>query len=84
MRQKGKKFCKYHGMCAHTTDERTTIKISIEQAILKRAKHNRHIYTKQEVNMLETKKIQKTLGRKKRNYTKVLYAFEKMNVSDLE
>ena len=27
---KGKKFCQYHGMCGHTTDECTTLKALVK------------------------------------------------------
>ena len=28
---KGKKFCQYHGMCGHITDECTTLKALVKQ-----------------------------------------------------
>ena len=52
----GKKFCQYHGMYGHSTNECTIITNLIKQAKLKKAKQSTDKkYTKYEVNILVEK-----------------------------
>ena len=80
----GHKFCQYHGMCGHTTDECTTLKALVKQAKQKKGKHfqKKKRFTKHEVNIMVQKEVKKAMKKKKKKRTEDLRAFEKMSVSD--
>ena len=50
----GKKFCRYHGTCGHTTDQCTTFKALDKQAKQKKSKqfNKKKRFTKHEVNAI--------------------------------
>ena len=81
----GRKFCQYHGMCGHTTDECTTLKALVKQAKQKKGNHfqKKKRFTKHEVNIMVQKQVKKALKQnKKKKRTEELRAFENMSVSD--
>ena len=75
----GKKFCQYHGICWHTTDQCTTLKVLVKHAKQKKSKHfdKKKRFTKHEVNVMAQKQVKKALKQKKRKYTEELHAFKK-------
>ena len=83
-----KRFCKFHSMCTHTTDECAILKTLIKQAKNKRPKLNKKKkYTQLEVNVLVQKKVKqvvKNQKKKSQTYSKDLNAFTKMEISDSE
>ena len=80
----GHKFCQYHGMCGHTTDECTTLKALVKQAKQKKGNfQKKKRFTKHEVNIMVQKQVKKAMKKnKKSKRTEELRAFEKMSVSD--
>ena len=81
----GHKFCQYHGMCGHTTDECTTLKALVKQAKQKKGSHfqKKKRFTKHEVNIMVQKQVKKAMKKNKKNKrTEELRAFENISVSD--
>ena len=90
------KWCKYHGKCAHTTDECEDVERMCKEAKKRKRRFNdrrrdvnkrRSKYVKKsEVNALAVKKIKKYLQKKKRakKTTDELRNFEKLSVSSDE
>ena len=62
-KQEGKKFCQYHGMCGHTTDECTTLKALVKQAKQKKGSHfqKKKRFTKHKVNIMVQKQVKKAM-----------------------
>ena len=67
----GKKFCQYHGMCGHTTDQCTTLKALVKQAKQKKNNHfdKKKRFTKHEVNVMVQKEVKKALKQNIRKRT---------------
>ena len=83
--KEGHKFCQYHGICGHTTDECTTLKALVKQAKQKKGNHfhKKKRFTKHEVNIMVQKQVKKAMKKsKKKKRTEELRAFEKMSMSD--
>ena len=74
---KVKKFCRYHGMCGHTTDECTTLKTLVKQAKQKKGKHfeKKKRFIKHEVNIIVQKQAKNALKQKKKKHSEELRAF---------
>ena len=73
--EKGKRICKYHGTCGHTTKKCTALETLIKQTKQKRSNNfkKQTKYTRQEVNVMVERKAKKT--REKREYNEKLCTF---------
>ena len=62
----GKKFCKCHSTCRHSTNECTLIRVLVQKEKFKKKKQiKERKYAKHEVNILVEKKMKKTLKKRK-------------------